>query len=131
MSERGQQSAEHTPRIFEPCIVEAAGNKPKQIREYIGQVASGDSTVSIASMQSPSGWVEPAQVPEFDEFTVVLRGELHVTALGRTQVVRAGQAMRVLKGTTVQYATPGCDGAEYVAVCLPAFTPGLVHRIAT
>ncbi len=130
MSERGQESAETTPRIFDPCIVEAAGNKPKQIREYIGQVASGDSTVSIASMQSPSGWIEPAQAPEFDEFTLVLRGELHVTAQGKTQIVRSGQAVRVLRGTTVQYATPGSDGAEYIAVCLPAFTPDRAHRVA-
>jgi quercetin dioxygenase-like cupin family protein len=91
-------------------------------------VASGDSCLSIAGMVSPSGWIEPAQTPEFDEYTVVLRGELHVTAEGRVHVVRAGQSVCVPRGVAVQYATPSPDGAEYLAVCLPAFTPDLVHR---
>lgn len=116
------------PKVFDPIIVEAAGNLPKKIREYIGNVASGDSSVSIAAMQSPAGWLEPEQTPEFDEFTVVLRGQLHVTAQGTTQVVAAGQAVRVPRGTTVRYATPQPGGAEYIAVCAPAFSPALVHR---
>jgi ethanolamine utilization protein EutQ (cupin superfamily) len=118
-------------RIVNPRIIASAGNKPKQIAEYIGRVASGDNGLSIAKMVSPSGWLEPPQTPEFDEYTVVLRGELHVIALGKTQVVIAGQAVCVPRGTRVQYATPGPDGAEYVAVCVPAFAPDTVHRDAT
>jgi len=115
-------------RILNPKIIASAGNKPKEIREYVGRVASGDAAVSVAKMVSPTGWVEPAQTPEFDEYTVVLRGALHVTVAGKTEVVNAGQAVHVPRGVKVQYATPGPDGAEYVAVCLPAFAPGTVHR---
>jgi mannose-6-phosphate isomerase-like protein (cupin superfamily) len=117
-------------RIVDPKIIEASGNKPKQIAEYIGKVASGHAELSIAKMVSPSGWVEPAQTPEFDEYSVVLHGELHVILAGRTEIVRAGQAVIVPKGMRVQYATPGPDGAEYVAVCVPGFAPNLVHREA-
>lgn len=129
MSER-EPTAESiaTATIVEPVYVEAAGNVPKLIAEYIGRVASGDAGVSIAKMTSPSGWIEPPQTPEFDEFTVVLRGELHVSMRGETQIVRAGQALRAPRGVRVQYATPGPDGAEYLAVCVPAFSPDLVHR---
>ena len=115
--------------VFDACVVEAAGNKPKKISEYIGRVASGDTAVSIAVMVSPEGWVEPAQTPEFDEFTAVLRGELHVTTGGKTLVVRAGQSLRVKGGVAVQYSTPGANGAEYIAVCIPAFSPETVHRV--
>lgn len=115
-------------RIIDPKIIQAAGNKPKQIAEYVGRVASGDGALSIAKMVSPSGWLEPPQTPEFDEYTVVLRGEVHVITGDATQVVPAGKAVCVPRGTRVQYATPGPDGAQYVAVCIPAFAPDIVHR---
>ncbi|HEY5960707.1 MAG TPA: cupin domain-containing protein [Polyangiaceae bacterium] len=115
-------------RVINPVFVEAAGNKPKQIAEHIGRVASGDAQVSIAKMNSPEGWIEPPQTPAFDEYTLVLRGELHVTTAGGTEVVRAGQALCVPRGTRAQYSTPSRDGAEYVAVCCPAFGPELSHR---
>jgi mannose-6-phosphate isomerase-like protein (cupin superfamily) len=115
-------------RIIDPKIIEAAGNKPKQIAEYVGRVASGDHALSIAKMVSPSGWIEPAQTPDFDEYTAVLRGEVHVICGEKTEVVRAGKAVCVAKGTRVKYATPGPEGAEYVAVCIPAFAPEIVHR---
>jgi mannose-6-phosphate isomerase-like protein (cupin superfamily) len=121
--------SEHpTIRIIEPRLVEAAGNMPKQIAEHVGRVASGDSVLSIARMVSPSGWIETPQTPEFDEYTVVLRGEVHVISGGETQIVRAGQAVRVPRGIHVQYATPGAGGADYMAVCFPAFSPETVHR---
>ena len=113
-----------------PTVVEAAGNKPKLIREYVGRVNSDTSNVSIAHMQSPSGWVEPGQKPEFDEYTLVLRGSLRLTTSGGTLDVAAGQAVLVPAGEWVQYSTPGEDGADYVSVCLPAFSPDLVHRDA-
>ena len=117
-------------RIIEkPSLIESAGNKPKIIEEYFGRVNSGTEAVSIARMKSPGGWVEPAQTPEFDEFTVVLRGELTVTTAEGATVLRAGQAVLISGGETVQYATPGEEGAEYIAVCLPAFSPETVHRI--
>jgi mannose-6-phosphate isomerase-like protein (cupin superfamily) len=130
MTQKDSRQGDCTPaiQIVEPRLVEAAGNKPKKIAEYIGRVASGDAAVSIASMVSPPGWVEPPQTPDFDEFTVVLRGELHVISGPNTEIVRAGQAVRVSRGTRVQYATPGPGGAEYIAVCLPAFSPESVHR---
>ena len=115
-------------QIIEPRLVEAAGNMPKQIAEHIGRVASGDSALSVARMVSPSGWIETPQTPEFDEYTVVLRGEVHVSSGGETQIVRAGQAVRVPRDIRVQYATPGADGADYLAVCFPAFSPDTVHR---
>jgi ethanolamine utilization protein EutQ len=111
-----------------PVRVEAAGTKPKLIDEYVGRLASGHSTVSVAHMRSPGGWVEPGQMPEFDEFTVVLAGRLRVTSAGGELDVVAGQAVVVPAGEWVRYATPDEEGAEYVAVCLPAFAPGLVHR---
>ena len=115
-------------RIIDPKLIQAAGNVPKQITEHIGRVASGDSALSIARMVSPSGWIEPPQTPEFDEYTVVLRGEVHVSAGGKTQIVRAGQSVHVPHGIRVQYATPAAEGAEYLAVCIPAFSPDTVHR---
>ena len=114
--------------IQQPSIVQAAGNKPKIIEEYIGRVNSKTDGVSIARMKSPSGWVEPGQTPEFDEYTVVLRGTLRVTTQSGSMDVHAGQAVVTHKGEWVQYSTPGAEGAEYVAICLPAFSMDTVHR---
>ncbi len=114
--------------IKQPTIIKAAGNKPKTIGEFVGRVNSKTEVVSIACMKSPAGWAEPGQTPEFDEYTLVLRGMLRVTTKNETYDVNAGEAMVTKKGEWVQYSTPGPDGAEYVAVCLPAFSPGSVHR---
>ena len=114
--------------IQQPSIVQAAGNKPKIIEEYIGRVNSSTEGVSIARMKSPSGWVEPGQTPEFDDYTVVLRGTLRVTTNSGSIDVHAGQAVITHKGEWVQYSTPGTEGAEYVAICLPAFSMDTVHR---
>jgi len=114
--------------IASPSRVTAAGNKPKLIDEYVGRVNSGTSAVSVAHMRSPGGWVEPGQRPDFDEFTVVLRGTLRVEHEGGSLDVTAGQAVVAHKGEWVRYSTPGDDGAEYVAVCLPAFSMESVHR---
>jgi mannose-6-phosphate isomerase-like protein (cupin superfamily) len=111
-----------------PTIVAAAGNKPKIIEEYIGRVNSGTDGVSVARMRSPGGWVEPGQTPEFDEYTVVLSGLLRVTTKDAQIDVHAGQAVIAHRGEWVQYSTPNAEGAEYVAVCLPAFSPMIVHR---
>ncbi|HSP14835.1 MAG TPA: cupin domain-containing protein [Thermoanaerobaculia bacterium] len=116
--------------ISKPSIVRAAGNKPKIIEEYIGRVNSKSEAVSVARMQSPSGWIEPGQTPEFDEYTVVLRGTLRITTRDGSMDVRAGQALIIQKGEWVQYSTPGPEGAEYIAVCLPAYSPATVHRDA-
>lgn len=116
--------------IPKPTVIEAAGNKPKLIEEFFGRVNSGTASTSIARMRSPGGWVEPGQTPEFDEYTVVLRGELQVKTKAATLTVEAGQAVHTPKGEWVQYSTPHPDGAEYIAVCLPAFAPGTVHRDA-
>jgi mannose-6-phosphate isomerase-like protein (cupin superfamily) len=114
--------------IPSPTVVEAAGNKPKLIREYVGRVNSDTAGVSIAHMQSPTGWVEPGQTPEFDEYTLVLRGLVRVIHSAGTIDVSAGQAVLVQAGEWVQYTTPESDGAEYVSVCLPALSPERVHR---
>lgn len=111
-----------------PVRIEAAGNKPKLIDEYVGRMASAQSAVSVAHMRSPGGWVEPGQTPEFDEFTVVLSGRLRVTSTSGDLDVVAGQAVAVASGEWVRYSTPDREGAEYVAVCLPAFAPELAHR---
>ncbi len=116
--------------ISKPSIIRAAGNKPKIIEEYIGRVNSKTEAVSVARMQSPSGWTEPGQTPEFDEYTVVLRGTLRIVTREGMMDVRAGQAVIVPRGEWVQYSTPTQDGAEYIAVCLPAFSPETVHRDA-
>ncbi|HEX6910335.1 MAG TPA: AraC family ligand binding domain-containing protein [Longimicrobium sp.] len=113
-----------------PTIIEAAGNKPKRIEEYAGRVNSGHDQVSVARMQSPQGWVEPGQRPDFLEITVVLRGMLRVEHGGGALEVRAGQAVVQHPGEWVRYSTPEDGGAEYVAVCLPAFSPDTVHRDA-
>jgi mannose-6-phosphate isomerase-like protein (cupin superfamily) len=114
--------------IAQPTRVQAAGNRPKLIDEYVGRVNTGHEQMSIAHMRSPAGWLEPGQTPEFDEYTVVLRGVLRVTHRGGSLDVRAGQAVLVRGGEWVQYSTPEADGAEYIAVCLPAFSPATVHR---
>jgi len=114
--------------IVRPTVIAAAGNMPKLIEEYIGRVSSQTEAVSIARMKSPPGWVEPAQTPEFDEYTVVIKGSLRVTSKDGAIDVAAGQAVIVAAGERVQYSTPGPDGAEYLAVCHPAFSPGTVHR---
>jgi mannose-6-phosphate isomerase-like protein (cupin superfamily) len=111
-----------------PTRIQAAGNKPKIIEEFIGRVNSHTQSVSIARMRSPSGWSEPGQTPEFDEYTVVLHGLVRVTTRDGVVEVLADQAIIVHRGEWVQYSTPGPDGAEYIAVCLPAFSPDTVHR---
>lgn len=114
--------------ISAPSVIEAAGNKPKRIEEYIGRVASGTEGVSVARMQSPSGWVEPGQTPRFDEYTVVLRGMLRVESQQDTIDIHAGQAVITPAGEWIRYSSPGPEGAEYIAVCVPAFSPATVHR---
>ena len=117
------------PKLIEtPTIVTAAGNKPKRIEEFVGRVNTGTDAVSVARMVSPAGWVEPGQAPEFDEYTVVLKGWLRVETRESAIDVRAGQAVVARAGEWVRYSTP--EGAEYVAVCLPAFSPQTVHRDA-
>lgn len=111
-----------------PTKILAAGNKPKSIEEYVGRVNSKTSSVSVAHMKSPSGWVEPGQRPAFDEYTLVLRGMLRVEHEGGTLEVRAGQAVIAHGGEWVRYSSPEADGAEYVAVCVPAFSPDTVRR---
>ena len=114
--------------ISTPTRITAAGNKPKLIDEYVGRVNSKTEALSVAHMRSPGGWVEPGQTPEFDEFTIVLKGMLRVNHKSGTLDVHAGQAVIAHKGEWVQYSTPGEDGTEYIAVCLPAFSPATVHR---
>ncbi len=114
--------------ISQPTRIRSAGNKPKLIDEYIGRVNSDTSAVSVAHMHSPEGWEEPRQAPEFDEFTIVLKGVVRVRHEHGQMDVRAGQAVIAHRGEWVQYSTPFEDGAEYVAVCLPAFSPETVHR---
>ncbi len=115
--------------IPSPTVVEAAGNKPKVIKEYVGRVNTNTQNASVAHMVSPGGWVEPGQRPEFDEYTLVLRGILHVELeSGETIQVKPGQAIITNAGEWVRYSTPGDEGAEYVAVCVPAFSMDTVHR---
>lgn len=114
--------------IAAPKRIEAAGNKPKLIDEYIGRVNSGTPAVSVAHMRSPGGWVEPGQTPLFDEYTIVLKGMLRVEGRQNTLDVRAGQAVVAQAGEWIRYSTPEADGAEYIAVCLPAFSPATVQR---
>jgi quercetin dioxygenase-like cupin family protein len=116
--------------ISKPTVIPAAGEPPKIIEEFIGRVNSETSALSIAKMTSPSGWSEPGQRPDFDECTIVLRGELQVETPEAVHRVRAGQAIIVNRGEWVRYSTPGPEGAEYIAVCLPAFSPATVHRDA-
>jgi mannose-6-phosphate isomerase-like protein (cupin superfamily) len=114
--------------IKSPVRVEAAGDPPKSIEEFAGRASNGEERVSVARMRSPAGWREPGQRPEFDEYTVVLAGSLHVEHEGGALDVGAGRAVLVRAGEWVRYSTPGDGGAEYVAVCLPAFSPATVHR---
>ena len=114
--------------IKSPSRIEAAGNKPKIIEEFIGRVNSETADVSIARMQSPEGWVEPGQTPEFDEYTVVLKGLLKVETQNGSFEVMSGEAITINSGEWVRYSSPEPGGAEYIAVCLPAFSPGTVNR---
>jgi quercetin dioxygenase-like cupin family protein len=115
------------PRLIaKPSVIESAGNKPKRIEEYAGRVNSGHSAISVARMKSPPGWQEPGQRPEFEEITLVLSGTLRVEYTGGAMDVNAGQAVVTAPGEWIRYSTP--QGAEYVAVCLPAFSPQSVHR---
>src|SRR5580765_646053 len=114
--------------IAAPAVIQAAGNKPKRIEEFTGRVNSGHDRVSVAKMTSPSGWLEPGQRPEFEEITVVLRGMVRVEHEGGALEVRQGQAVVTMPGEWVRYSTPEDGGAEYIAVCLPAFSPATVHR---
>jgi len=111
-----------------PTAVPAHGNKPKSIEEYVGRVNSDTSAISIARMKSPAGWTEPGQCPEFDEYTLVLAGILHAETRTERLVVRAGEVLIAPKGEWIAYSTPEAGGAEYIAVCAPAFSPELAHR---
>lgn len=113
-----------------PTRIQAAGNKPKLIEEFAGRVNSQTAALSIARMTSPAGWIEPGQTPEFDEFTVVLRGSLRATTNDGFIDVAAGQALIAHRGEWIQYSTPSEGSAEYIAICLPAFSPTIVHRDA-
>jgi mannose-6-phosphate isomerase-like protein (cupin superfamily) len=119
-----------TKKIETPTVVPAEGTEPKIIEEYVGRVNTGDASVSIARMTSPQGWIEPAQTPEFDEYTLVLAGMLLVEHDGGRVEVRAGEAVHTKAGERVRYSTPEPGGAEYVAVCVPAFSPDTAHRDA-
>ena len=114
--------------IKSPSIIKAAGNKPKVIEEFIGRVNSDTEGVSIARMKSPSGWLEPGQIPEFDEYTIVLKGTLRVETKNESFDIKEGEAIITHKGEWVRYSSPLSVGAEYIAVCLPAFSPDAVHR---
>jgi mannose-6-phosphate isomerase-like protein (cupin superfamily) len=117
------------PTLIErPTVIKAAGNKPKQIQEFVGRVNSAHSGVSVARMVSPPGWREPGQRPEFEEMTIVLRGMVRVEHEGGVIDVRAGQAVVTAPGEWIRYSSPEADGAEYIAVCVPAFSPETVHR---
>ena len=117
-----------TVKIERPTVIQAAGTKPKLIEEFVGLVNSRTAQISIARMQSPSGWIEPGQTPEFDEYTLVLRGMLRVETKTAVYEVHAGEAIITSRGEWIRYSSPGADGAEYIAVCLPAFSPNTVHR---
>ena len=114
--------------IPQPARIQSAGNKPKIIEEYVGRVNTSIAGISVARMRSPEGWEEPGQTPEFDEYTVVLRGTLRVHHRAGEIDVTAGQAVIAHRGEWVRYSTPFADGAEYIALCLPAFSPDTVHR---
>lgn len=117
--------------IDTPTVVPSVGSRPKRIEEYVGRINSGTAALSVARMQSPEGWVEPAQQPEFMEVTLVLAGCLRVECNGQAREVQAGQAVIAHPGECIRYSTPHPGGAEYVAVCLPAFSPDTVHRLDT
>jgi quercetin dioxygenase-like cupin family protein len=115
-------------KIDAPTVIAAAGNKPKRIEEFVGRVNTGTAQVSIARMKSPAGWVEPAQTPLFDEYTVVLAGTLRVETKGGVLDIKAGEAVHTPPNEWVRYSSPAPEGAEYVAVCVPAFSPDTVRR---
>jgi mannose-6-phosphate isomerase-like protein (cupin superfamily) len=115
-------------KIEKPTIIQAAGNKPKRIEEFIGRVNSETDELSVARMKSPPGWIEPGQRPAFNEYTVVLKGMLRVTTKDSTADIHEGESVIVPSGEWVRYSTPGSEGAEYIAVCSPAFSPEIVHR---
>ena len=115
-------------KINSPSIIKAAGNKPKIIEEFIGRVNSKTDDISIARMKSPCGWIESGQTPEFDEYTIVLKGELHIKTKNDDIILKEGEAVITKKGEWIQYSTPTPEGAEYIAVCLPAFSPETVKR---
>lgn len=115
-------------KIAKPTFIEGAGNQPKIIEEFVGNINTKTSKISIARMKSPGGWVEPGQTPEFDEYTFVIRGELHVKTTQSTLVVKEGETVVAEAGDWVQYSTPNPGGAEYIAICVPAFSPELVNR---
>ena len=114
-------------KISSPSIIESAGNKPKVIEEYVGRVNSGTNSISIAKMSSPTGWKEPGQKPQFDEYTIVLRGTLKVESRTETLFIKEGEAVIVNSGEWIRYSTPN-EGAEYIAICLPAFSLDTVNR---
>ena len=114
--------------ILKATDIPSAGNKPKIIKEFIGKINSNTDEVSIAHMKSPSGWIEPPQTPEFNEYTIVLKGTIHIQKEDKKTIVRADEAFIAKKGVEIQYSTPEPDGAEYIAVCVPAFTINKVHR---
>jgi len=114
--------------IKNPTKIEAAGNKPKIIEEFIGRVNSSTEQISVAKMKSPPGWVEPGQTPEFDEYTIVLKGMLRIETKEKTYDIKAGEAIITHKGEWIRYSSPESGGAEYIAICYPAFSPDTVHR---
>jgi mannose-6-phosphate isomerase-like protein (cupin superfamily) len=114
--------------ITEPSVVEAAGTQPQLIQEFVGRVNTGSDPVSIARMNSPTGWAEPGQTPEFDEYTLVLKGSLTVETREKTYEVKAGELIYVSQGQWVRYSSPSAEGAEYISFCIPAFSPDTVHR---
>jgi mannose-6-phosphate isomerase-like protein (cupin superfamily) len=114
--------------IQSPSIIKAAGNLPKIIEEYVGRVNTQNDDISIARMKSPEGWIEPGQTPEFEEFTLVVRGTLKITTKEGDQLLKEGQAVLFRAGEWVQYSSPEPGGAEYISVCLPAFSPNSVNR---
>ena len=126
--DKNERSADMPRYISTPTVVESVGNLPKRIEEYVGRVNSGDSSASVARMVSPSGWEEPGQKPLFDEMTLVLKGALKVESEEGSFDVSAGQAIIVKAGEWVRYSSPGAEGAEYVAICIPAFSPETVQR---
>lgn len=111
-----------------PSYVQASGNRTNVLEEFVGRISTGTTDVSIARMRSPAGWIDTAQTPEFDEYKVVLRGVLRVASRDGTFEVRAGQAVIAHRGEWVQYSTPGADGADYLSVCVPSFSPSTVHK---
>ena len=115
-------------KIDRPTIIKSAGNKPKEIKEYIGRVNSNTDEVSVARMKSPAGWIEPGQTPEFNEYTLVLKGMLRVTTNDEIIDINEGEAIITQAGEWIQYSTPTPEGAEYIAVCCPGFSPDAVHR---